>query len=101
MKELWEAEWSSNMSMPVISLLIVLGFYLSVVKKVSRNGKKPIKNFTKVAMVHNTVRHIKGEKQNGPKWLLWTTSNHQILGSLTSLGLRFRHVSYIEGFFNF
>ena len=35
------------------------------------------------------------------KWLLWTPSNHHILGSLTSLGLNFGHVCSIEGFFNF
>ena len=46
--------------------------------------------------------NLRGEKlnykmvQNGPKWLLWTTSNHHILGSLTSLGLKFCHVSSIE-----
>ena len=56
--------------------------------------------------VHVTMSIIKiGGKFKGgetcTKWLLWTTSNHHILGSLTSLGLNFGHVCSIEGFFNF
>ena len=35
------------------------------------------------------------------KMVHMATSNHHILGSLTSLGLKFRHVSSIEGFYNF
>ena len=35
------------------------------------------------------------------KWLLWTTSNHHILGSPTSLGLNFDLVCSVKGCFNF
>ena len=44
------------------------------------------------------AQKLRGERT--AKWLPWTTSNHHILGSLTSLGLNFCHGCSIKGRFN-
>ena len=55
---------------------------------------------TRLARCH-CARLLVSEKHKGgrnltTKWLLWTTSNHHVLGSLISLGLNFSHVCSIE-----
>ena len=78
--------------------------FVSYVVTLVADGVRSVRSFNfdkAAASVLTSCVCILRRRTSTTKWLLWTTSNHHILGSLTSLGLVFSHVCSIISNFNF